>query len=142
MRSVASPSSIRSKKYWGSRAEGERSATPQTPCPVDYTYDDLYRLIQEDIADPVSGPETIAYTYDAFGNRLSKADGSGMIVYDYDANDRLVGETGPSGSIVYTYDANGNTLTKSEDAGIARYGYDFENRLIFAQTPAGHLSYA
>ena len=41
---------------------------------VDYTYDNLCRLTQETITDPVLGNETITYTYDAFSNRITKAD--------------------------------------------------------------------
>jgi RHS repeat-associated protein len=97
---------------------------------VDYTYDGLYRLVQEDISDAANGAETIAYTYDAFGNRLTKTDGSGTIVYAYDANDRLISETGPAGAYTYAYDANGNTLEKSDGADSIYYTYDSENRLI------------
>ena len=43
---------------------------------VNYTYDNLYRLIFEEIIDPVNGNETITYTYDDFGNRLTKTDSS------------------------------------------------------------------
>ena len=44
---------------------------------IDYTYDSLYRLTEEDITDPGQGDETIGYTYDAVGNRLTKTDAGG-----------------------------------------------------------------
>ena len=97
---------------------------------VDYTYDELYRLTEEAISDPVNGPETIGYTYDAFGNRLNKSDSSGVVAYAYDANDRLVTETGPGYAYAYTYDANGNTIEKDDGTNTIGYVYDYDNRLI------------
>ena len=76
---------------------------------VDYTYDALLRLTGEQIVDPAGGSAT-TYTYDAVGNRRSKSsDLTGLLVYVYDANDRLLSE----GATTYSYDANGNLLTKS-----------------------------
>ena len=41
---------------------------------VDYSYDALDRLTREKIIDAVFGDRTIDYTYDAVGNRLTRAD--------------------------------------------------------------------
>jgi RHS repeat-associated protein len=108
---------------------------------VDYVYDNLYRLTQEQITDPVLGNETISYTYDAFGNRLTKTDSNGTITYAYDANDRLLSETAPSYTNTYNYDNNGNTLSKSDGTNTTSYVYDYENRLISVQTPSSQLGY-
>ncbi len=105
---------------------------------VDYVYDNLYRLTQEAITDPINGNETISYTYDAFGNRLTKSDSSGTVTYAYDANDRLLTE----GSNSYTYDNNGNTVSKTDGIDTTTYTYDYENRLIAVQTPSSQLGYA
>jgi len=104
---------------------------------VNYTYDDLYRLTEENITDPVLGNEIISYTYDSFGNRLKKTDSSGTVSYSYDDNDRLVSE----GNVTYTYDDNGNMLTKSDGTDTVFYSYDFENRLTFVQGPDGTAEY-
>ena len=61
---------------------------------VDYTYDAVYKLVAEEITDAVNGNQTITYTYDAFGNRLTKTDPSGIVAYTYDDNDRLITEAG------------------------------------------------
>ena len=108
---------------------------------VNYTYDALYRLVEEEIIDAVLGNEIIRYTYDAFGNRLTKTDGSGVTEYTYDVNDRLVTENDSSGNFIYTYDANGNTMTKSDGIDTTLYSYDFENRLTEAQTNISTIQY-
>jgi RHS repeat-associated protein len=102
---------------------------------VDYTYDALDRLTEEDITDSVAGNRTIHYTYDPVGNRLTMVDSvGGETDYTYDANDRLLTET--TGGVVtkYTYDNNGNSLSKFTSAvDQALYEWDFENRLIGAK---------
>ena len=44
---------------------------------VTWSYDDLYRLTDEDIVDPVNGDELISFSYDPVGNRLTRTDSSG-----------------------------------------------------------------
>ena len=105
---------------------------------VSYIYDDLYRLTEENVTDPVLGNEVISYTYDSFGNRLEKTDSSGTVSYSYDDNDRLISE----GNVTYTYDDNGNMLTKSDGTDTVFYNYDYENRLVFVQGPDGTTEYA
>ncbi len=105
---------------------------------VNYTYDDLYRLTEEDITNPVLGNETISYTYDNFGNRLSKISSSGTVNYSYDDNDRLLSE----GNVTYTYDDNGNMLSKTDGTETVTYGYDYENRLVSVQDSEGLTEYA
>lgn len=87
-----------------------------------YAYDALYRLTSENVTgDPISvGNGTIAYTYDAMGNRLSRNSTIAAVpseTYSYDANDRLISDT---------YDANGNTI----GSDVNNYSYNFENRLV------------
>ncbi len=105
---------------------------------VNYTYDDVARLTVEDIVDPALGNQTISYTYDSVGNRLTKTDPSGINSYVYDANDRLLTEGGNT----YTYDNNGSTLSRTDAGGnIVAYGYDFENRLTTANSTGQTLAY-
>ncbi|SPD72923.1 hypothetical protein PITCH_A1590005 [uncultured Desulfobacterium sp.] len=92
---------------------------------VDYTYDALYRLVNEDIADPVNGDSSTAYTYDPVGNRLTMTSGTGTTSYTYDNNNRLLTENG----ITYSYDANGNMVGRSDSVSTT-YAYDGKNRLI------------
>ncbi|MBI2374192.1 MAG: RHS repeat protein, partial [Deltaproteobacteria bacterium] len=100
---------------------------------VTWTCDDLYRLVGEDIVDPVNGNESIAFVYDPVGNRLGRTDDSGVTSYGYDANDRLL----QAGDVARSYDVNGNTLT----TGSTTYTWSPENRLIGADTGSQVLAF-
>jgi RHS repeat-associated protein len=87
---------------------------------VTYTYDDLYRLKTETIANDTHGTNgVVSYDYDPVGNRLARTStvtGVPSQSSTYDANDRLNSDT---------YDANGNTTVSNSNG----YAYDFDNRL-------------
>jgi RHS repeat-associated protein len=95
-----------------------------------YVYDDTYKLIEEEIADPVSGKISISYTYDAVGNRLTKTENGNTVKYLYDENDRIISD----GENTYLYDRNGNTLKKTGSTEEVVYEYDYSNRLVKAVT--------
>jgi YD repeat-containing protein len=100
-------------------AAGNRpSVAEQGGRSVSCSYDDLYRLTGETIAaDPANVNGTLGYTYDAVGNRLTRASTLPAVApqtYAYDADDRLASDA---------YDNNGNTTASSA----SRYAYDFEN---------------
>lgn len=104
----------------------------------EYTYDSQGRLTKTVTTDhrKKDQKETITYTYDAAGNRLSEDNGSQKTVYTYNGLDQIQRATTAKGLAVdevkdYTYDANGNqTAVKSTKTGeIFNYGYDAENRL-------------
>ncbi|MBI2807692.1 MAG: VCBS repeat-containing protein [Planctomycetes bacterium] len=105
------------------------SRTENTGRVVSYAYDDLGRLLTENVTDGTLGNRTIHYTYDAVGNRLTRDDAGAMTVYVFDANDRLTSETTAGNATVYTFDANGNTLTAQSTTSQTTYFWDFENRL-------------
>ena len=69
-------------------------------------YDGLGRLTSE-----TKGEDSIAYTYDANGNRIGMNQNGTVTTYAYDANNRLLSETVGDTATAYTYDANGNLLT-------------------------------
>ncbi len=100
---------------------------------VDYTYDDLNRLTEEKITDNVAGNQTIGYSYDLAGNRLSKDDSvAGLTTYNYDQNDRLKDLTSGSTTTQFTYDDNGSLLQRSDGTETINYDWinDGENRLV------------
>jgi len=99
---------------------------------VNYVFDETYRLLEEQIADPDFGNQTILYTYDNAGNRLTKDDGAVLTQYDYDDNNRLITETKELAVTTYTYDNNGNTIAKTSPTENTAYTYDYQNRMISA----------
>jgi YD repeat-containing protein len=106
---------------------------------VNYIYDALYRLTQEEIRDLDLTLTTIGYSYDRVGNRLSKTvDGIEVATYAYDYNDRLFSD----GTATYSYDNNGNLLSKVGPSGAMDYTFDARNRLVRVDTPSNTLEYA
>jgi RHS repeat-associated protein len=81
----------------GGRTKVVESGSATTGRSVEYTYDILYRLTQEKIDEPDDvKDQTIAYVYDAVGNRMSRESTIGTerttTTYSYDTNDRLLTE--------------------------------------------------
>jgi RHS repeat-associated protein len=101
-----------------------------------YVYDDLYRLIQEKINDPINGNRESDFVYDKVGNRLGQTEtinGTTKTTgYVYDANDRLLTETSNGQTTTYSYDNNGNTLRKQDGNGATLYTWNDEGRLVEA----------
>ncbi|HEY0140201.1 MAG TPA: RHS repeat-associated core domain-containing protein [Thermoanaerobaculia bacterium] len=100
---------------------------------VGYSYDALYRLTGETVAgDPTAAANgSVAYTYDAVANRLSRTSTLAAVpssISAYDANDRLTTEA---------YDANGNTRA----ANGSTYTYDFEDRITSVNGGAIRIVY-
>ena len=108
------------------------------PITTTYVYDGLGRLTAE-----TKGEDSIAYTYDASGNRIGMNQNGTVTTYAYDANNRLLSETVGDTATAYTYDANGNALT----AGDKTYTYNdrgqqsgFTNETVsasYAYNPSG-----
>jgi RHS repeat-associated protein/uncharacterized repeat protein (TIGR01451 family) len=102
---------------------------------VAYTYDAAGRLTREAVT---SGGATTAtdYTYDAVGNRLSKAGAAGLLAYSYDNNSRLAA----AGPVTFTYDANGNLIGRAAGGANTAYNYDVLGRLRQVTTPGGAVT--
>ncbi len=110
---------------------------------VDYTYDDLNRLLSATATAVASGQSTYThnYTYSAIGNILTRTDAAGTYTY---AGDQGVSYANPHavtsvGAVTYTYDNNGNMLT--ETSGLSNT-WDYNNRLTQAVKGAVTSSYA
>jgi RHS repeat-associated protein len=126
---------ISSYRYTLAKTGRRDSVVEDTGRRVDYGYDALDRLTDENITDPVAGNRTIHYVYDPVGNRLTRVDSAeGETDSTYDANDRLLTETLAGVATKYTYDNNGNTLSKFTSAvDQAIYEWDSQNRMIGAK---------
>ena len=84
------------------------------------------------------------YSYDANGNRAAKATGFGVILYSYDAEDRLVyAGTDSDQGIHYVYDALGNMIQKKNLYNTLDIVYKGFNRMAYAKmiTKTGALSF-
>jgi len=99
----------------------KQSVSESTGRNTGYSYDNIYRLLNENITGAPSNG-SLNYTLDAVGNRLALTSTLAALqsqTASYDPNDRISGDT---------FDANGNTLT----SGGVTYTYDFEDRLLSA----------
>ena len=111
-------------------ATGKRISMTDNQGTTDYRYDDLNQLIT------VDGPEaddTVTYTYDNAGNRITMTDqNNGVTTYQYDALNRLVSITNPEEETTnYSYDdVNNLTGTTCPNGTQAAYAYNNLNRLI------------
>jgi RHS repeat-associated protein len=93
--------------------------------------------------------ETLAYSYDANGNTLSRSDGVATDTYSYDFENRLVSadiELGPApGFVSYAYDADGIRVSQTAGGITTDYVVD-KNRpfaqIVLEQTGADATSYA
>ncbi len=105
---------------------------------VDYSYDGLYRLTAERIEDAEGAVQTIEYTYDAVGNRLTKNDSEeGLTEYSYDANDRLVTQ----GAVTHEYNERGDLVSTTRPDGEVSYVYDAWRRLVSVEDGGLNIDY-
>jgi RHS repeat-associated protein len=99
---------------------------------------EMHRLTSESIVDPLAGNRTIAMTYDAVGNRLTRGDSvAGTVTSTYDANDRLVQTVEPAGTTAFTHDGNGNLRTRTLGGRQTTYDWTAANELRRATTVDG-----
>lgn len=91
--------------------------------------------------------ETIAYTYDAGGQRTQKALGSSSLAETpftatYDEANRLASITIAGETFTLSYDQNGNLQAKSgPTSGTTTYGWTARNQLSSISGPAGSASF-
>jgi RHS repeat-associated protein len=99
---------------------------------VDYSYDAVYRLVEERIDEPgTQNDRRIEYAYDGVGNRLTRRVTIGTrlatTTYSYDANDRLTAES--------------TDVTLASAASLRPPGLDAHS-LILGGAALGHASLA
>lgn len=100
---------------------------------TEYTYTPLDQLESE----IVPGVDSLSYTYDLAGNRLTEVRNGATVNYTYDAAERLL----TAGATSFTYDANGNRIMSSDTSGTTTFAYDYENRLTLVSAPGAIASY-
>ena len=92
----------------------------------DYHYNSNGRLYKV-----VRNGDTVEYSFDANGNRLSKTSGSGVVSASYDVQDRLL----THGTCSYSYSANGELQQKQCGDDITQYQYDVFGNLLSVTLP-------
>lgn len=81
----------------------------------------------------VNGAEAEQYSYDANGNRTSRASASTAEVGSYDEQDRMQ----TYGANAYSYSSAGDLKTKTDGAGVTTYDYDVYGSLRAVDQPSG-----
>ena len=101
------------------------------------------------VTDPTG--QSDSYTYDAAGNLVSATDRSGRTLsFGYDADDRLITETGPGVDLSYAYDAFGDLTQAVDQSEQLDFTYDADGDVLSQTTqgtstspqPATTLAYA
>ncbi|HKP95220.1 MAG TPA: DUF6531 domain-containing protein [Fibrobacteria bacterium] len=92
-----------------------------------FAYDSLYRLKSERRTG--NHTDTMTYTYDLVGNRLTKVHRGVTTNYAYNNRDQLLSEWDGADSTLYAYDSAGRMLTKAEVGGTTHYRWRDEDRL-------------
>ena len=109
--------------------DGNQRTKTDSTGKTSYTYDDLGRLTEAQLADGTLQK----YTFDGNGNRKTMTvtkDGTETLTeYAYDLNNRLICETKDGLTISYSYDNNGNMLSKSDGTSAVTQTFDVLNRM-------------
>jgi RHS repeat-associated protein len=106
---------------------------------VFFGYDSLYRLKSERRTG--AHTDTMTYTYDPVGNRLTKAHRGVSTTYAYNNRDQLLSEWDGTDSTRYSYDSAGRMLTKAETGGTTHYRWRDEDRLDSLYGPGVSVKY-
>ena len=83
------------------------------------------------------GGETIAYEYDAAGNRVAVVDNG--TATQYDAND--LNEYTQGGDTTYQYNADGDLISSTDSSGTTTYSYNVLGQLTSVNSPASTTTY-
>ncbi len=121
-------------------ADGMRQSVTEadssgTTAVINFSYDNLNRLTQENYDDHLGSDDYIDnFVYDLVGNRFSYSKDGTMAYYFYNEIDQLEKESpnpdGSSPDVVYGYDYNGSLTSKAITAGdTTDYTYNLRNRL-------------
>ena len=97
---------------------------------VELDYDPAFRLAEErHFSSAGVLEETLTYTYDAAGNRITHGDGAGSETWTYLDGHRLNTITGPNGTETYGFDADGRMASVVRGGTSRALTYDFKDRL-------------
>ncbi len=108
---------------------GRKTSMTDSTGQTKYTYDDMGRLLTK--KSPGTN-NTITYTYDSEGNRLTNVDQDNRTITNtYDALNRLASVKDLNGTTTYGYDAVSNKVLVTSPNGVSEnYTYDSLNRVL------------
>jgi RHS repeat-associated protein len=113
-----------------------------------YQYDAADRVTSIAYTKPDNSVvESVAYSYDAGGQRIAKTEGQQApadttFSATYDESNRLTAITIAGEPFTLAYDDNGNLTTKTGPvAGTTTYGWSARNQLISLSSPAGSATF-
>ncbi|MCI0529695.1 MAG: hypothetical protein L0Y56_19815, partial [Nitrospira sp.] len=111
-----------------------------------YGYDVASQLTSIIHQGPSAVIESLTYTYDAAGNRISfdRTNGTATLLPDavqaaYDAANEQIQFNNPTPNL--TYDANGNLTSQTDTNGTTTYTWDSRNRLTAISGPGVSASF-
>jgi len=90
-------------------------------------------LYNYDLNDRLQTAGSKSYVYDANGNTIQKVDGTSVLDYAYDFENRLTVMSDGTATTTFAYDADGNRVSKSTGSDVIKYLVDTLNNTGFAQ---------
>jgi YD repeat-containing protein len=107
-----------------------RRITREDGSAVDLSYDGALRLTEEEHRDDQGGVvESLTYTYDAAGNRLTRPDNEGSRTYTYLPGYQLAASSLPAGDESYTHDTDGRVRQITRGGETWELSWDEDDRL-------------
>ena len=123
----------------GNRLQLSNTLNPQSATPLRTQTDYGYLLGSNQLADTTTGSTVHPYTLDEVGNTLT--DTAKGLGFSYNAQNRPVSVTTPTGTVTYRYNALGQRTEKTLNGATTTYHYNETGQLIAEQSPAGQVSY-
>ena len=105
--------------------------------PTTYTVDALNRTIQTHYIDG----GRVTNSFDAAGQQIISADGTGITTYVWDLNSRRIATQNPTGiNLTSTLDPLGNRLVLADLYGLTSYTWDAQSRLSRIENGVNEIS--
>ena len=81
--------------------------------------------------------DSISFTHDANGHRLTEGGPNGTVIYNWDTRNRLQSMQGPSETITFRYDFSGNLIALNNDLQSQQMVLDEITNVVFQESSSG-----